>query len=93
MPRRGMVEISKYKKQFEQAGTKVMVDDYPHVSLLNDKAAAYNYFRKEGIGEVPDYYLVTNAAQFEDAYHPCRKNTAGYASSSFTMKAVKLSTD
>ena len=69
MPRRGMVEISKYKKQFEQAGTKVMVDDYPHVSLLNDKAAAYDYFRKEGIGVVPDYYLVTNAAQFEDAYH------------------------
>ena len=68
MPRRGMVEISKYKSLFEQSGVKVMVDAYPHVSVLNDKAAAYDYFRREGIGEVPDYFIVTNAAQFEEAY-------------------------
>ena len=68
MPRRGMVEISKYKALFEENGTKVMVDDYPYVSLLNDKAAAYDHFREEGIGKVPDYFIVTNAAQFENAY-------------------------
>ena len=68
MPRRGMVEISKYKSLFEQSGVKVMVDAYPHVSMPNDKAAAYDYFRREGIGEVPDYFIVTNAVQFAEAY-------------------------
>ncbi len=68
MPRRGMLEISKYKPLFEEIGTKVMVDDYPYVSILNDKAAAYDRFRQEGIGNVPDYYLVTDVSQFEAAY-------------------------
>lgn len=68
MPRREMVEISKYKALFEDIGVRVMVDDYQHVLLLNDKAAAYDFFRKEGIGEVPDYYIATNVSQFEKAY-------------------------
>ena len=68
MPRREMVEISKYKTQFEKIGVHVMVDDFQYVSLLNNKADAYDFFRDKGIGSVPDYYIVTNLSGFEAAY-------------------------
>lgn len=68
MPRREMVEISRYKSLFEEIGVQVMVDDYQYVSLLNNKAAAYDFFREKGIGDVPDYFVVTNREAFETAY-------------------------
>ena len=68
MPRREMVEISKNKSRFEEIGVHVMVDDYSYVSLLNNKADAYDFFREKGIGNVPDYYIVTNLSGFEEAY-------------------------
>ena len=73
MPRRGMVEISRNKDRFTELGVRVMVDEYPQVSLLNDKAAAYDYFREQGIGKVPDYAIVTNVADFEAAYAALEK--------------------
>lgn len=68
MPRREMVEISKYKERFTDMGVRVMVDDYRYVSLLNDKAKAYDFFRENGIGDVPDYFIVTEREAFEEAY-------------------------
>lgn len=68
MPRRGMLPISRNKSRFEEAGVKVMVDDYDKVSLLNDKSKAYGLFRDMGIGRVPEHIIVTNAQQFREAY-------------------------
>ncbi len=68
MPHRGMLEISKHKSRFTEIGVKVMLDDYDIINLLNHKEDAYEYFKNNGIGNVPDYYIVTTAAEFMDAY-------------------------
>ena len=69
MPRRRLLEISKNKARFEEIGVHVMVDDYQYVSLLNDKAKAYDFFRDNCIGDVPNYFIVTNTGEFEAAYN------------------------
>lgn len=68
MPRREMIAVSKYKDLFTNEGIKVMVDDYSLVSLLNHKDKAYDAFREHKIGDVPEYYMVTDAAHFKEAY-------------------------
>lgn len=68
MPRMGMLGISKHKEEFETIGTKIMVDDYPIVSTLNHKEKAYEFFKNHHIGSVPEYYIVTTADEFKDAY-------------------------
>lgn len=68
LPRRGMLPVSKDKERFEKAGIKVMVDDYKKIYPLNQKSAAYDLFKKEKIGIVPDYRIVTNISDFKDAY-------------------------
>ena len=69
IPRRGMLEISKNKLLFEQIGTKVMVDDFELISILNNKSDAYELFKKEQIGIVPEYRLATNVEQFIQGYN------------------------
>ncbi len=64
LPRRGMLEISKQIARFEAFGTKVMVDDYNLISVLNRKDEAYELFKKEEIGIVPEYRMVTTVEQF-----------------------------
>lgn len=68
MPRREMLKISEYRMRFEDVGVKVMMDDYDIVSILNHKEAAYDYFKDNNIGNVPDYYIVTTQADFITAY-------------------------
>ena len=68
LPRRGMLDISKQIARFEAIGTKVMVDDYSLISALNHKNEAYELFKKEGIGIVPDYRMVTTVEQFKQGY-------------------------
>lgn len=68
MPRREMVEISKYIDMFEELGTKVMVDRYETISMLNDKSQAYRLFKEKGIGIVPEYKIVTDVNEFMLAY-------------------------
>lgn len=68
LPRRGMLEISKQIARFETIGTKVMVDDYNLISVLNHKDEAYELFKKEEIGVVPDYRMVTTVEQFRRGY-------------------------
>ncbi len=72
VPRRNMVAVSEHIARFEQAGVKVMVDDHAIVRLLNDKAAAYDLFRDCGELYIPDYYIVNNVSQFEQAYKKLR---------------------
>ncbi len=73
MPRRGLLKISEHRKEFEEAGTAVMIDRFEMVSLLNDKVAACRFFEENKIGPVPDYYLVRTAAEFRDAYEALKK--------------------
>ena len=68
MPRRHLTAVSEHKSLFEEIGTKVMVDDYDVVCILNDKIRAYEEFTRRGIGLVPEYRLVTNADDFRAAY-------------------------
>lgn len=68
MPRRHLTTVSEHKDLFEELGTRVMVDDYDTVSVLNDKVRAYEEFSKRGIGCVPEYRLVTNRDDFKTAY-------------------------
>lgn len=75
VPRRNMVEISKNKVRFEDAGVRVMVDDYSIIKLLNDKAATYDFFKGYKGLHIPEYFIANNLAQFEQAY---KKLRAGY---------------
>ena len=68
LPRRGMLKISECKKQFEQIGVKVMIDNYPIVSILNHKEKAYRFFKENDIGTVPDYFIVKTLGEFKNAY-------------------------
>lgn len=68
LPRRGMLSISKNKNEFEKSGVKVMVDDYEKIYSLNQKSEAYDLFKNNKMGYVPDYRIVTKLADFKDAY-------------------------
>ena len=68
MPRRGMLKISENRERFEEAGVRVMTDRYEIVAVLNQKEAAYRYFRENGIGEVPEYRIVRKPEEFRQAY-------------------------
>ncbi len=73
MPRREMLSVSKRKAEFEAMNMKVMVDDYEIVNILNHKDKAYKELASRGVSTIPDYYIVTNAAGFENAYSELKK--------------------
>ncbi len=73
VPRRCMTDVSRCKDKFEEIGVKVLVDDYKAVSLLENKAATYKFFKDYENIRIPDYFSVTNAVEFEQAYKELRK--------------------
>lgn len=76
VPRRKMEEISRNIERFERAGVKVMADDFSKISLLNDKAASYEFFKDCNGLHIPDFCIVNNLCQFEQAYRQLRTNYA-----------------
>ena len=78
LPRRGMLDISKHIQRFASIGTKVMVDDYSLISVLNHKNEAYELFKKEGIGIVPEYRMVTTTEQFCRGYSELKEVVANW---------------
>lgn len=68
VPRRNMLDISKNIEAFRDIGVRVMIDSYDKISLLNDKAAAYQLFRTCADIYVPEYYMVNSADDFVSAY-------------------------
>lgn len=72
VPRRRMVEISQNIDRFERIGVSVMVDDHDTIQLLNDKAAAYRFFKGCGGLHIPDFCIVNSLGQFEQAYRKLR---------------------
>ena len=69
MPRREMLSISRRKKEFESIGTRVMVDDYSIISVLNHKDQAYSYMKAQGVTTIPEYHIVTSKEKFLEAYY------------------------
>lgn len=73
VPRKNMVDISQNRDKFTAIGTKVLVDDYDKIQMLNDKVETYNLFKDcEGI-HVPDYYLVNTADELKNAYEKLKE--------------------
>ena len=68
LPRRGMLGVSKHMDKFAAAGIKVMADSYDKLKTLGSKTDAYKLFEDNGIGSVPDYFLVKDIPDFERAY-------------------------
>lgn len=69
IPRRERVDITKNLSKFEEIGTKVMVDDnFSLLSLLDDKFATAEFFKKNNICKVPTMYIVNTVGEFEVAY-------------------------
>ena len=76
VPRRCMTDVSRCKDKFEEIGVKVLVDDYSVVSLLENKAKTYEFFKNYENVRIPDFYSVTNTQQFTEAYTELRKKYA-----------------
>ncbi len=74
VPRRKMVEISKNRARFESIQTRVMVDDYETIEILNDKVKAYDLFADLDCVKIPEYHLVNDVNSFEKAYESLKEN-------------------
>jgi len=74
VPRRKMVDISQNRKRFEEIGVRIMVDDYEVIRLLNDKAAAYDFFKECSEIHIPDYAIVTDVDGFVREYARLRED-------------------
>lgn len=74
VPRRNMADVSRAKERFEEIGVKVMVDDLKAIELLGNKATAYEHFKGYENVNIPDYFTVKTAEEFEKAYKSLREN-------------------
>ncbi|SEK83591.1 ATP-grasp domain-containing protein [Paenibacillus sp. OK003] len=69
IPRLHMLDISKHVDLFEEIGTKVLVcTDTELLEQLMEKDCFYESVRELGILSIPDYFTVSNASQFKQAY-------------------------
>ena len=68
MPRRRFLAISRHIAEFEALGVTVMVDAYERILPLNRKSEAYALLSDCPEIRIPDYHVVTTAAQFEAAF-------------------------
>lgn len=60
-----LLPLSRAKKEFEEIGTRVVLSDPEGVEISTQKAKTYEFFREEPF--VPDFRIVKNVAEFEDA--------------------------
>ena len=68
LPHRHFLAISKAKRQFENIGVAVLIDDFSRISLLNDKNDAYRLFQTKEYLDVPEHCVVRNIDDFRKAY-------------------------
>lgn len=68
LPRHNQLTVSKYAQKFADEGIKVLIEEYSKASVLNDKSEAYDFFRENNIGNVPEYYIVNNSSDAKKAY-------------------------
>lgn len=74
VPRRKMLAVSRNKSRFEEIGVRIMADDYEKISALSSKSGTYELLKKYGLGDIPEYYTITDAAGFEKAYYKLKEN-------------------
>lgn len=72
VPRRRLVDISRNIERFQEIGVRVMVDDYGKIALLNDKAQTYRLFSESENIPIPEFSMVNNFRDFEEAYRRLR---------------------
>ncbi|QZN78056.1 MULTISPECIES: ATP-grasp domain-containing protein [unclassified Paenibacillus] len=73
IPRWNMLDISRHISLFEEIGTRVIVcSDTELLEQLMEKDRFYESVREKGIMEIPDYFTVSNASQFQQAYEALR---------------------
>jgi carbamoylphosphate synthase large subunit len=70
VPRHNLTSIIKYKKQFEEIGTKLLANtDLEGVAITDNKIDAYNYLKSKGINDiVPEFYKCKNLMEFQTAF-------------------------
>lgn len=68
LPRRKFLAISEHIEEFRALGVRVMVDAYDRILPLNRKSEAYALLSDCKALHIPDYRVVTTAAQFQAAY-------------------------
>lgn len=69
VPRRRRLAIAKAYEQFQNAGVLLLLDkQYEVLSMLENKAMAYDYFRAVIPAHIPEYKVAHSAEEFLDAY-------------------------
>lgn len=74
MPRRNFLAISRRRQEFFDIGVKLMVDPYELIYPLNCKSEAYRLLSDCPEIEIPEHRIVTNAAQFAQAYDELKEH-------------------
>lgn len=73
VPRKEMAAVSRERQRFEEAGVKVMADDYSVISMLDNKAATYDLLKDCKGLYIPDYAVVNTEREFTEAYNRMKK--------------------
>lgn len=69
IPRLHMLDIALHASMFDAIGTKVLVcRDLDLLEMIMDKGKFYESVKATGVMIIPDYYVVSNAQQFKEAY-------------------------
>lgn len=75
IPRKNNLEISKRKKEFNDIGTKVIVEDkYEMMKIFLNKERTMEYFKDNEICNVADYEVVKDSNEFEKKYNRIKKD-------------------
>jgi biotin carboxylase len=75
VPYHNLQLISENIFRFEEVGTKVLtLEDSNLLNTIMDKAKLYEYCREFNLFNIPEYYIVTNVNQFEEAYKKLTSN-------------------
>lgn len=74
VPRKKQLIIGKNMKKFEEIGTKILVEkDYDKLKELNNKKNTYEFFEKNNIGYIPEYYIADTWEKFCYGYERLSK--------------------
>jgi carbamoyl-phosphate synthase large subunit len=69
--------LSKFKNQFENIGTKVIVSDYESLLIANNKSYLYSHLKSKGI-ELPDFRIIDSYSLFKDYSEHFLNSYGGY---------------
>ncbi len=74
IPRKHLVEISKNLNKFNNISVKVLVDNnYKIISMLDDKYATYEFFKKNDIRCIPETRIAKSLDEFLEYYNELKQ--------------------